>query len=220
MENPKTQNHEDKITENKTNQKQEKNEDIIRVFLDVETDGIGFFSPPTQKLLQLAYMITKNEEVVKKRSTFSNEVAKLSPTHPNPSLLEMSKKSTLTCLEIVLELFNHLTNNYSKQKVSIISHNIHFDIGILLNELKKGKQDFQIPNNWFFLCTMRNSTNYCKLAKTGKSAKYSGYKYPKMSELASKLDLEFNETKLHDAQYDVEILEKCYNKGKKENLWM
>ncbi len=36
------------------------------------------------------------------------------------------------------------------------------------------------------------------------------YKWPKLSELAEKLEVNYENDSLHDAEYDVEITHKCF----------
>ncbi len=67
--------------------------------------------------------------------------------------------------------------------------------------LRKGvSTDFERKQK---LCTMKASTNYCKL-----SGPY-GYKWPKLSELHIKLfGVDFEEA--HDASVDINATEKCF----------
>jgi len=38
----------------------------------------------------------------------------------------------------------------------------------------------------------------------------TAYKWPRLNELAPKLGIEFDESKLHDSRYDVEITTQCF----------
>lgn len=192
---------------------------MIKVFFDVETDGIGYFSPPTQRLLQLAYVIISEGKVVFEKSVFSREIEKLSETHPNKKLLEFAKKSTSTTAEIITEFVSYIITNFKTEKILFISHNVHFDMGVVMYEINKNDIKFNIPNNWHFLCTMRKSTSFCQLPKTGKAARFPGFKFPKLLELAEKFKIPFEKEMLHNARYDIEILMKCYSQGKAEALW-
>jgi DNA polymerase III epsilon subunit-like protein len=70
------------------------------------------------------------------------------------------------------------------------------------------------------VCTMKCSTEFCKLQKHGYAAiKYPGYKAPKLSELASALSIKTSDDRLHDASYDCEITKQCVIEGRKIGLF-
>lgn len=109
-------------------------------------------------------------------------------------------------LELILTKFNELV----EEAEYIVAHNISFDEKILGAELlrKNIKSDFAKKKK---LCTMKSSTNYCKL-----SGPY-GYKWPKLSELHIKLFGEdFDEA--HDASVDINATEKCFWEMRKIGL--
>lgn len=109
-------------------------------------------------------------------------------------------------LELVLIKFNNLVEKAD----TIVAHNIRFDEKIVGAELlrKKIRSDFGRKNK---LCTMCESTNYCKLPGL------YGYKWPKLSELHIKLFGEdFEEA--HDASVDINATEKCFWEMKKRGL--
>ncbi len=109
-------------------------------------------------------------------------------------------------LEKVLSKFNELV----EQADFIVAHNISFDEKILGAELlRKGiRSDF---NGKRKLCTMRASTDYCRLPGP------YGYKWPKLSELHIKLFGEdFDEA--HDASVDINATEKCFWEMRKIGL--
>ena len=70
----------------------------------------------------------------------------------------------------------------------------------------------------YSFCTKVRSTDFCKLPKLGYASKYPGYKWPTLEELYFKL---FNEKieQEHLADKDVEILLKCFIKGKEQNIF-
>jgi len=98
----------------------------------------------------------------------------------------------------------------------LVAHNYQFDSQIMAGSLfrcnyKKGAESL-ISNTPYF-CTMKDSTNLCKLP-----GNYGSYKWPKLSELHQFL---FNEGFMgaHDAMYDIRATMKCYYelKKRKEN---
>jgi DNA polymerase III epsilon subunit-like protein len=84
----------------------------------------------------------------------------------------------------------------------VAGHNIEYDEEILSYELaRNGRRGEYAPQKT--LCTMRNSTDYCKLQGRGFS-----YKPPKLSELHRHLFGEYFEG-AHDALVDVEATMRC-----------
>lgn len=57
---------------------------------------------------------------------------------------------------------------------------------------------------------MLNSTDLCKLPKTGNAAYYPGYKWPTLQELYLFLTGHIPDCELHDAENDVMILKQCH----------
>jgi DNA polymerase III epsilon subunit-like protein len=81
-------------------------------------------------------------------------------------------------------------------------HNVEYDDGILAYELERlGRKWEYVPAKT--ICTMRSSTEYCKLQWRGFS-----FKPPKLAELHKFLFDEFFEW-AHDAIYDVEATMRC-----------
>ena len=102
--------------------------------------------------------------------------------------------------------------NSIEEDVVLCSHNYEFDKGLLMNHI----------HNWptnLYICTMKLSTNFCKLPKIGPASKYPGYKYPSLLELSKKLKVKSDETKFHDALYDCYITKDCILNGIQSNLW-
>jgi DNA polymerase III epsilon subunit-like protein len=85
----------------------------------------------------------------------------------------------------------------------LVAHNIAFDFNVIgaemfrLGRLEQLKAKEQI-------CTMRLSTNYCKLIGS-----YGQYKWPKLSELYRTLFMK-EVIERHDALYDAEICLLCF----------
>ncbi len=118
---------------------------------------------------------------------------------------ERAKKEGIE-LKKVLEEFAKLVNEADY----IVAHNINFDEKIIGAEFIRNNistQLFSTPR----LCTMKNSTNYCKI-----SGQY-GYKWPKLSELHIKLfGKDFEDA--HDAAADIGATGKCFWEMKRLNL--
>ena len=88
-----------------------------------------------------------------------------------------------------------------------IAHNFSFDQRILEAEAIRHKTIIPF-NEKKSLCTMKASTNFCKIPNT------RGYKWPKLSELHEVL---FNEPfNAHNAEKDVEACARCFFELKKK----
>ena len=109
-------------------------------------------------------------------------------------------------LEYVLRVFAEQIEKAD----SIVAHNISFDEKIVGAEFYRKR----IPSALFDkprLCTMQNSTNYCRIPGP------YGYKWPKLSELHYKLFGE-NFEDAHDAAADINATARCFWKMREIGL--
>ena len=80
----------------------------------------------------------------------------------------------------------------------LIGHNISFDYSFLSDRTK----------DYNTYCTMLATTNILKIPNQYRR----GYKYPKLMEVAEYYNIELEEDKLHDSDYDVELTVKIFEK--------
>jgi len=83
----------------------------------------------------------------------------------------------------------------------IVGHNIEFDINVLINAIvwDLGMEPPMFPRE---ICTMKLSTNLCKIP-----GKYRDYKYPSLKELYFRVFSRYpDEKQLHGSLYDTIIL--------------
>jgi len=89
-----------------------------------------------------------------------------------------------------------------------VAHNYFFDFSFLMEELIRKDMDKQsdLISKLPFHCTMRSTTEFCKLSY---NAKHKTYKWPKLKELYYEL---FKSTfdGAHNALVDVEATIKCF----------
>ena len=117
---------------------------------------------------------------------------------------ERAEKDGVPVLTVLQELRTAI-----QQADFLVGHNIDFDCNIIGAEFIRNSIDF-ISYKTPRICTMKKSTNYCKLPSKW------GYKWPKLMELHTTLfGEEFEEA--HDALADVRATAKCFfelvNKG-------
>jgi DNA polymerase III epsilon subunit-like protein len=86
---------------------------------------------------------------------------------------------------------------------TIVAHNADFDVGIL--KRRASSQQLEIINKCDVLCTQRSTTSFCRIP----FHRGSGCKFPRLSELATKCDVDTSEIQLHMADNDVTVLKRC-----------
>lgn len=174
------------------------------MYLDTETNGIGAFKPPQQRLVQIAWIYNKIP-----KTFFINDVSIINPEVPHNITVKQCKNEGVN-FNIAFSEFYHDFVNASL----VVAHNIEFDIGIIKNELnlrqsqmyKVFKEHLKVKK---FQCTMKDSVEICKLKKSEKSI---SYKLPKLEELYYHYYKSVPELTPHDALNDCYILKMCHEK--------
>ena len=186
------------------------------LFFDTETTGLpkNWKAPYTDtdnwpRLVQIAWMLyndngepIEQKDFIIKPENFTipveaSKVHRITTAHALAEGVDLTK---------ILKEFAELI----EEADYIVAHNISFDEKIIGAEFVRKN----IKNSLFDrerLCTMKNSTNYCKLP-----GRY-GYKWPKLSELHIILfDKDFEEA--HNAAADINATAKCFWKMRELNL--
>ena len=183
------------------------------LFFDTETTGLprNWKAPITDfnnwpRLVQLAYLLFDGEgkkinagNYIIKPEGFSIPVES-SNIHRITNEKATSEGSPLIS---VLDDFKKLI----LQSEYLVAHNISFDEKIIGAEFLRIKmENFMVGKKK--ICTMQQSTAFCKLDGT------YGFKWPKLSELYSKLfNASFEES--HNAEVDINATAKCFWELKK-----
>ena len=174
------------------------------LYLDTETNGFGSFRPPSQRLVQLAWIFNKIP-----KTYFINDVATINSEVPHSITVVQCENEGVT----FNTAFNDFYNDFVKSSL-VVAHNLDFDIGILKHELKTRqhkmyndfKKHLKIKK---FQCTMKDSVEICKLKKNENSI---SYKFPKLEELYYHYYKSVPELVPHDALNDCYILKMCHEK--------
>jgi DNA polymerase III epsilon subunit-like protein len=177
---------------------------MTTLYLDTETNGYGNFRPPSQRLVQLAWIYNKIP-----KTYFIKDVVTINPEVPHTITVEQCEKEGFD-FDFVFAIFY---NDFVKSSL-VVAHNLEFDIGILKNELKlrnsqmysNFKKQLKTKN---FKCTMKDSVDICKLKKKQTSL---NYKFPKLEELYYHFYKSVPELTPHDALNDCYILKMCHEK--------
>jgi DNA polymerase III epsilon subunit-like protein len=96
----------------------------------------------------------------------------------------------------------------------IVAHNASFDTSVILASCYRTKRNASFLTNKKTICTMKSTTNLCKLP-----GKY-GYKYPKLKELFKFLFYKEPNVTLHNALEDTKVTLKCYKELLNKNCKM
>jgi DNA polymerase III epsilon subunit-like protein len=213
---------------------------LIMVF-DVETTGLlpksfkDYRTPLDQNpyIIQLSYIIY---DTISKMIIFRyNQYIKLPQNIEIPEIVvKITGITTQKCAEEGIPIEEALIAFYRDFHLcsKVIAHNFDFDKTVLQSEFKRYmyqesfrnlcpnapilfSNDYLLCHNIKTMCTMRISTNICKIphpkcsGSVSVSDKPTFYKWPKLSELHFYL-FGFVPENLHDANVDVEACLKCY----------
>jgi DNA polymerase-3 subunit epsilon len=173
------------------------------LYLDTETNGIGNFRPPTQRLIQLAWIYKVP------KTYFIKDVSEIAKKLPHEITIDQCAKEGVDFNIAFAEFYNDFIN-----ASLIVAHNLEFDIGIIKNELKLRKSGMY---NTFkahlkskqFQCTMKDSVQICKIKHNEHS---TSFKFPKLTELYFHYYNSQPEVEPHDALNDCYILKMCHQK--------
>ena len=183
-------------------------EEIVKnvLFLDTETNGEGGFKPPRHDIVQLAWIYNGcvNSFYIKGATKMNSHV-------PHDISLEFLDSNGTEFEKVWPEFKKDF-----KQAEKIVSHNLDFDIGILVHALESrifSKKHIDMLNEKaekIGVCTMKKATGFCKIPKTGYGAKYPGWKWPTLTEWYKVLFSNDPLLTLHDAKNDCVILKECF----------
>lgn len=187
--------------------------------LDIETDGVGTFRPPVQRPIEVAWVVCDSTGDVRKRG--KRMVTGVERIHPKATEVHGYTVEDVNSngfeMDVVLKELEKDCVDHDIQR--IVGHNIDFDMGCLCHQdrlrLMGTEGESLIPRfrTTPTFCTMRKGTPLCKLEhKYNRHGGFSDYKWPKLKELATFAGVEVMDSKLHGAEYDVEITLECYKK--------
>ena len=180
------------------------------VFIDFETNAIGGFRPPTQTPIQISYAID-NSEI---KSYYIKGATEISDSfNPMNLTVDFLNQNGITVEQTIHKLINDI-NQHNPEEVQLIAHNADFDSGILDNMLAQTGITLPWKTNWF--CTMKNTTMFCQIPSKFKNKEF---KFPRLSELADKLNVKTLEDKFHAADYDVFILRECWKEAQNLSIF-
>lgn len=97
----------------------------------------------------------------------------------------------------------------------LVAHNLEFDQKFII--VACHIEGVEITNNRWREAydTMKRMTNYCQIPKNWGE----GYKWPKLTELADCLNIDYSKISLHDSSGDVELTKLCFKQIISEGLY-
>jgi len=187
------------------------------LFFDTETTGLpkNWNAPIGQldnwpRIVQIAWLLYDSEgnEISKKEFIISPDGFSI-PKNAS----DVHGITTAYALEVGENLKDVLLLFEEHCSISkyLIAHNINFDSKVLGSEFLRILSRNPIQN-LELLCTMKNSTQYCRI-----NGRYGEYKWPTLSELHTKL-FGYDFEKAHNALADIEATAKCFWKMRRLNL--
>ena len=186
----------------------------ILVF-DTETSGLD---PQWNVILQLSYQIVDPESWAAVK-TVNHYFAW--PENKARVTLEAINVNGLT--EEVLsgkQLSNRKTalEEFVADKDScdlLVAHNLEFDKKFIIASCREEGVKFASSGWSQSYDTMKRTTNYCQIPKDWGN----GYKWPKLTELADCLGVDYSNISLHDSSGDVELTKRCFEQIIAEGLY-
>lgn len=187
------------------------------LFFDTETTGLpnDYNASPNQldnwpRIVQIAWLLhdfegnemSKNEFII----TPDGFSIPRSASDIHGITTEYASEAGRNLKDVLLIFEEHC-----KKATYLIAHNISFDSKVLGSEFIRILSRNPVQNIPL-LCTMKSSTQYCKIER-----RYGGLKWPTLSELHLKL-FGHDFDKAHDALADIEATAKCFWKMRKLTL--
>ncbi len=174
---------------------------------DTETGG---FNPESNDLLQLSYQIVDADDWTV-LSVVNHYFDWTDPSRVGEGALAVNGLTREYLRSVGCsnrrEAMQQFIDDVS-QCQAVVAHNFSFDRAFV--EWNCANEGLCTPV-WPKRCvdTMKETTDYCQLPPhQGRS----GYKYPKLCELAQILDVSQDDLRLHDSSADVELTLRCFRK--------
>lgn len=182
--------------------------DDVYLIIDIETSGLPIKTNQETKypeIVQISWILTNTKGTIIKKNSLIVDTPFLTTNNKSDLInidFEIAKKVCFPIDYILEKLLEDI-----KICDFVVAHNIEFDLDILGYYFTKkyGANPFEKKTH---ICTMKSTVNFCQIPNN------YGYKYPKLSELYSKL-FSHNVKNYHNAEIDVFLTLKCFKKLKK-----
>ena len=185
------------------------------LIFDTETSGLD---PQWNVILQLSYQIVDSDswatiKTVNHFFSWPEDKTRVTMEAINVNGLteEVLTSKQLSNRKSALEEF--VTDKDSCNL--LVAHNIEFDKKFILSSCREEGVKFASSGWSQSYDTMKRTTSYCQIPK----AWGNGYKWPKLTELADCLGIDYSRISLHDSSGDVELTKLCFKQILAEGLY-
>lgn len=182
------------------------------IVFDTETDAIGLFRPPTQTLIQLAWIVLDSRlDPLKEKCSFVKGATTLGAFHKIITMQNVNEGETA---ESVLSEFIKDVVEIAHNGGCLVAHNIEFDVGILLLAGERAGVDMMEMLRVRKFCTQKQTTEFC-----GKLPKRKGsFSFPTLADLHMKL-FEMGFENAHDALGDTKATARCFRELERRHIY-
>ena len=185
------------------------------LIFDTETSGLD---PQWNVILQLSYQIVDSDswatiKTVNHFFSWPEDKTRVTMEAINVNGLteEVLTSKQLSNRKSALEEF--VTDKDSCNL--LVAHNIEFDKKFILSSCREEGVKFASSGWSQSYDTMKRTTSYCQIPKVWGN----GYKWPKLTELADCLGIDYSRISLHDSSGDVELTKLCFKQILAEGLY-
>lgn len=186
----------------------------ILVF-DTETSGLN---PQWNVILQLSYQIVDSDSWATQKTvnhffSWPENKARVTQEAINVNGLteEVLNTKRLSNRKTALEEF--IADKDSCDL--LVAHNLEFDKKFIIAACREENVKYASSGWSKSYDTMKRTTSYCQIPKDWGS----GYKWPKLTELADCLGIDYSQIALHDSSGDVELTKLCFERIVAEGLF-
>ena len=166
-------------------------------------------------IVQLSYIFynTETKSIIKVKDDIIKLPENIFPSEKSVEIHGITKENSDKIginIKQALKEFNECL----KESDYIIGHNLSFDKRLIMVECNRNKIKQYFTTNGvrkLEFCTMKNSTNLCKIESISKVTGEKYFKYPSQSELHNYL-FGYIPSGLHNAMADVIVCLRCYIK--------
>ena len=176
------------------------------LIFDTETSGLN---PQWNVILQLSYQIVDSDSWTTRKSVnhyFAWPENKARVTQEaiavNGLTEEVLSSKQLSIRKTALEEF--VADKDSCEL--LVAHNLEFDKKFIIASCREEGVKYANSGWGQSYDTMKRMTSYCQIPKDWGS----GYKWPKLTELADCLGIDYSQIALHDSSGDVELTKQCF----------
>ena len=185
------------------------------LFFDTETSGLD---PQWNVILQLSYQIVDSDSWTTLKSVNHYFSWPENKARVSYGAIEVNGLTEEFLAGQKLSERKNALEEFVKDKDScelLVAHNLDFDKKFIIASCREEGVKFANSGWAQSYDTMKRMTNYCQIPKDWGS----GYKWPKLTELADCLDIDYSHIALHDSSSDVELTKQCFKKIVNQGLY-